>query len=160
MNEFVQKYLEKRNAEKREEQRKKVLKLMGMLKIGEKEYPENSDYDCNDYPYWDVEKRKYYRYNPGEMSDEEVALLLQNIPVETEHAVEPERSGWYSFATFMIVLSSIGLFVLSIVSITEENAIYFLIGLGEFFMVSLFCAVVQLLASIKLGVDKLLIKMK
>ena len=156
MNEYVQKYLEKRNAEKKEEQRRQVLKLVSNLRIGAREYPVNSDYNLEDYPYWDKDKGKYYRYNVGELTDEEFDLLMKDRKEEPKYVEAPERSDWYNFATIMIVLSGIGLFILGIVSISEENALFFLIGLGEFFMVSLFCAIVQLLAGIKQGVDTLL----
>ena len=156
MNEYIQKYLEKRNVEKKEEQQKQVLKLINNLRIGEREYPENSEYNRDDYPFWDADKGKYYRYNIGEITDEEFNLLMEGKKDEPKYVEAPERSSWYSFATVMIVLSGIGLFILGIVSISEENALFFLIGLGEFFMMSLFCAIVQLLAGIKQGVDTLL----
>lgn len=66
-----------------------------------------------------------------------------------------ERSGWYTYATIMIVLSAIGLLILAELSLSEENAIYFIIGLGEFILFSLFCGIVQLLAGIKQGIDNL-----
>ncbi len=55
----------------------------------------------------------------------------------------------------MLVLSSIGLLILAILSLSEENAIYFIAGLGEFILFSLFCGIVQLLAGIKQGIDNL-----
>ena len=69
-----------------------------------------------------------------------------------------ERSGWHTYATIMLVLSSIGLLILAILSLSEENAIYFIIGLSEFILFSLFCGIVQLLAGIKQGIDNLQIK--
>ena len=66
-----------------------------------------------------------------------------------------ERSGWYKYATIMLVLSTIGLVVLAIASIGMENILFFIIGLGEFIMFSLFCGIVQLLAGIKQGIDNL-----
>lgn len=66
-----------------------------------------------------------------------------------------ERSSWHTYATIMLVLSIIGLFVSAILSLSEENAIYFIAGLGEFILFSLFCGIVQLLADIKQGIDNL-----
>ncbi len=66
-----------------------------------------------------------------------------------------ERSGWYTYATIMLVLSFIGLLILAILSLSEGNAIFFIIGLGEFIMFSLFCGIVQLLAGIMQGIDNL-----
>ena len=156
MNEYVQKYLEKRDAQRKEDLMRQAQQQMNNLRIGEREYPKDSEYDRNDYPYWDTEKGKYYRYNVGEISEEECRLLVQDTPEEKIFVEKKERSVWYVFATFILILSSIGLLVLSIFSITEETVLYFLIGLGEFFVVSLFCAIVQLLANIKQDVDNLL----
>ena len=58
----------------------------------------------------------------------------------------------------MLVLSIIALVILTILSLSEENAIYIIIGLGEFILFSLFCGIVQLLAGIKQGIDNLQIK--
>ena len=66
-----------------------------------------------------------------------------------------ERSGWYTYATIMLVLSIIALVILTILSLSEENAIFIIIGLGEFILFSLFCGIVQLLAGIKQGIDNL-----
>lgn len=74
---------------------------------------------------------------------------------EKRTAVYVERSGWYTYATIMMILSAIGLVVLAIVSISMENIIFFIIGLGEFIMFSLYCGIVQLLAGIKHGIDNL-----
>jgi hypothetical protein len=74
---------------------------------------------------------------------------------EKRTTVYAERSGWYTYATIMMVLSAIGLVVLAIASISMENIIFFIIGLGEFIMFSLFCGIVQLLAGIKQGIDNL-----
>lgn len=59
MNVYVQKYLEKKNANRKEDLMKQAFKVMNDLRIGEKEYPENSEYNRDDYPYWDSEKKKY-----------------------------------------------------------------------------------------------------
>ena len=158
MNEYVQKYLEQRNAQKKEEHEKLLLKVMNNLKIGEREYSQDSNNNYEDFPYWDADKGNWYRYNAGEISEEEFNLIVQDVQDasnKTKLVEKPERSGWYAFATFIMILSGIGLFILAIVSISEANAIYFLIGLGEFLMISLFCGILQLLAGIKLGIDNL-----
>jgi hypothetical protein len=77
-----------------------------------------------------------------------------------EQCKKPERSGWHAFATTIIILSAIGLIILGIVSISEKNSMFFLIGLGEFIMVSIICAIVQLLADIKLRINIMLTKLK
>ena len=79
---------------------------------------------------------------------------VENIP-NRPIAKYVERSGWYTYATLMLILSAIGLLILVILSLSEENAIYFIIGLGEFILFSLFCGIVQLLAGIKQGIDNL-----
>lgn len=148
MNKYVQEYLEKKNALKKEKMQNEIQKVINRLKIGEREDLENARYNP-DYPLWDPDKGKYYRYNAGEISNEEYQLLIQDF-VE-----KPERSGWFTFATAIMIISGIGLIILIILSIIEENAIFFLIGLGEFLMISLFCGIVQLLTDIKQGIYNL-----
>jgi len=74
---------------------------------------------------------------------------------ETRTTKYVERSGWYAYATVMLMLSIIGLVVLIIASIVTENIVFFIAGLGEFIMFSLFCGIVQLLAGIKHGIDNM-----
>lgn len=161
MNVYVQNYLEKRNAQKKEELAKKIAKIVNEWKIGEKEYPQNSaEYNKDDYPYWDPKNQKYYRYNAGEITEEEYNLLMQDLqdPFKEKKNLAP-RSDWYQFASVILVLSCIGLFVLAIVSVGEENPIYFLIGLGETLIMSIICGILQLLACIKQGIDNINNKM-
>lgn len=164
MNQYVQDYLELRNAQKREDHQRQVRKLINNLRIGEKEYPENSDYDREDYPYWDTDKGKYYRYNIGELSDKELELLLAGEKDEPKYVEAPTRSGWHGFATFMIILGGLAVLIVLLVTIAESswhrNWTPFLIVLGAYLMELGFWAIVQLLAGIKQGVDTLLQKKK
>ena len=150
MNKYVQQFIELRNAQKKAELKEQMFKVMNNLKIGEKEYPENSDFNLADYPFWDENNGKYYRYNAGDISEEEFNMLVQDSPKSVE---KKGLSGWATFATVIMILSAIGLLILTIISIGEENAMYFLIGLGEFIMISLFCGIVHLIADIKFSID-------
>lgn len=164
MNKFVQEYLELRNAEKIGEQEKQVQKLINNLRIGEREYPKDSDYDRDDYPYWDTDKGKYYRYNVGELSEEEIDLLIKSEKDEPKYVETPEKSGWYTFATIMIILGGIAvlitLFAVLFESSWRRNWSPFFIVLGGYLLELGFWAIVQLLAGIKQGVDTLLQKTK
>lgn len=164
MNPYVKNYLELRNAQKRDEQQRQVRKLINNLRIGEKEYPEDSDYDREDYPYWDTDKGKYYRYNIGEISDDELEMLLDGEKDEPKYVETPTRSGWHGFATFMIILGGIAVIVVLFATLSEHrwhrDWTAFIAVLGGYLMELGFWAIVQLLANIKLGIDNLLLKMK
>lgn len=152
MNEYVQKYLEKRNEQKKEAIQKQLYKVINNLRIGEKEYPENSDYNSSDYPYWDVEKGKHYRYNAGEVTEEELNMLVQDA------AEEPEKSSWYNFAIVMMVLGGIAVFVTLIITVSDSyhrNWVPFIVALVSYLFELGFWATVQLLAGIKQGIDNL-----
>jgi hypothetical protein len=95
MNKFVQEYLEKKDAQKKEELKKQMFKVTNYLRIGKREYPENSDYERDDYPYWDTEKGKYYRYNVGDISEEEIKMLVQEFNDEPKFVEKAEKSNWY-----------------------------------------------------------------
>ena len=70
-----------------------------------------------------------------------------------------KRSGWYTFATVMIILGGIAVLItlLSVIgqSSKDRNWIPFFIVLGGYLMELGFWAIVQLLAGIKQGVDTL-----
>ena len=88
-----------------------------------------------------------------EKNDEEVGSNV--LKPQSPKPLNIERSGWYTYAVIILVLSVLCFVVLSIVSIFEEDITFFVIGLGEFILFSLFCGIVQLLAGIKHCLDKL-----
>lgn len=160
MNEYVQKYLEKKNEQKKEELQQKLYKVMNNLRIGEREYPENSDYNLEDYPYWDNDKKKYYRYNAGEVTEDEFNMLVQYdvSGKEQKHVEKAERSGWYTFATVMMVLGGLAVLVTLLIAISDSynpNWIPFIVTLVSYLFELGFWATVQLLAGIKQGLDNL-----
>lgn len=163
MNKYIQDYLKQREEKEKKVLEREVNRIIQNLEIGEKVYNEKEKYPKYDYPKFDTEKKMPFKYDIGDATIEELRLFLQTVSPKKEETkpLEPvKRSKWYTFATIMIVLSAIGLCILGIVSISEEDPIFFLIGLGEFFMVSLFCAIVQLLAGLKQNFDTLLKKRK
>jgi len=158
MNVYVQKYLEKKNANRKEDLMKQAFKVMNDLRIGEKEYPENSEYNRDDYPYWDSEKKKYYRYNAGEMSEEELNILLLDSDKEPKFVEKAAKSNWYIFATVMMILGGLAVlitFMMAIIEDYEPNWIPFFVSLISYMFELGFWATVQLLAEIKQGIDNL-----
>lgn len=158
MNVYVQKYLEKKNANRKEDLMKQAFKVMNDLRIGEKEYPENSEYNRDDYPYWDSEKKKYYRYNAGEMSEEELNILLLDFDKEPKFVEKAAKSNWYIFATVMMILGGLAVlitFMMAIIEDYEPNWIPFFVSLISYMFELGFWATVQLLAEIKQGIDNL-----
>ena len=158
MNKYVQEYLEKKDELKKNELKKQMFKVMNNLRIGEKEYPENSDYERNDYPYWDNDKGKYYRYNAGDISEEEFMMLIQESNEEPKFVEKAERSGWYGFATAMMIIGGLGVFITFIIAISDSyhpNWTPFFVALISYMFELGFWATVQLLAGIKQGIDNL-----
>ena len=158
MNKFVQEYLEKKNAQKKEELKKQMFKVMNNLRIGEREYPENSDYELDDYPYWDTEKRKYYRYNAGDITEEEFKMLVQESNDEPKFVEKAKRSNWYGFAMAMMIIGGLGVLITFIIAISDSydpNWIPFFVALISYLFELGFWATVQLLAGIKQGIDNL-----
>lgn len=91
---------------------------------------------------------------PLHKENDTTAELVES-KTETRTTKYVERSGWYAYATVMLVLSVIGLVILIIASIATENIVFLIAGLGEFILFSLFCGIVQLLAGIKHGIDSM-----
>lgn len=69
----------------------------------------------------------------------------------------PELSGWYSFATAIMVIESIAVVILLVVTLFSDysNWYLFLIVLGVYLFELAFLSIIQLLAGIKLGIEKL-----
>ena len=94
---------------------------------------------------------------------------LSNEDIEKYKVKEPQKekntisckstklSPWYSFATILIIIESIALFVLFVLTITSDDADWqsFLIILGAYLFELSFLAIIQLLARIKQGIDNL-----
>lgn len=82
-----------------------------------------------------------------------------NIACESQdtkrHVTYVERSGWHTYASFMLILGILLFFTMTIASFMIGDWLLFTIGLGEFIMFSLFCGIVQLLAGIKHSIDNL-----
>ena len=67
-------------------------------------------------------------------------------------------SSWYSFATFILVLALVGLIGLVIFCLNASNpftGILIPFAVSSVLFISLICAIVQLLAEIKLKIDKI-----
>ena len=159
MNKYIQDYFKQREEKEKKVLEREVNRVIQNLEIGEKVYDEKDKYPKYEYPKFDTEKKMPFKYDIGDATIEELRLLLQTVSPKKEEKklFEPAKcSKWYTFATVLIVLSAIGLCILGIVSLNEEDPLFVLIGLGEFFTVSLFCAIVQLLAGLKQNFDTLL----
>ena len=158
MNKYIKDYVEQKEEREKRRLAKEVNKIIQSLEIGEKVYDEQYKPSSNEFPKYDEEKKLAYKYDIGDASLEEYKLFLQMFAPKKE-TVKPivitKLSGWFKFATVMMVLSGIGLLSLIIVSYNENDFGYFLIGLGGFLTMSLFCGILQLLAEIKRGIDNL-----
>ena len=157
MNKYIQEFLEKRKENEKKLLERKVQKIIQNLEIGEKVYGENFFPTNEEFPKFDKEKRMPFRYDIGDATKEEYELLLKEVSPTNENKIKKtaEISKWYTYAKVMLIVSAVGLLILAIFSISEKDAIFFCVGAGEFVMFSLFCAIVQLLAGIKQGIDNL-----
>lgn len=74
-------------------------------------------------------------------------------------AIIPEKSGWHTFATIMIILGGVAVAISFILALSDEDEwTLFFIVLGSYLVELGFWAIVQLLADIKLRIDMLLAK--
>ncbi|MBO4741186.1 MAG: hypothetical protein J5605_06030 [Bacteroidales bacterium] len=115
MNKYVEEYISKRKKEvereKISDRKEKITKLANKIQIGEREFrkdfPDEPEFN---FPYVDYSQNQCYRYNIGELSDEEYEELLKYVP-EAKKVEDNEikgLSGWYGFAIAMMVLGCIG----------------------------------------------------
>lgn len=158
MNKYIQEFLEKRKENEKKLLERKIQKVIQNLEIGEKVYGEKFFRTNEEFPNFDKEKGMPFKYDIGDATKEEYELLLKEVSPTNENKIKKTAviSEWYLYAKVMLIVSAVGLLILAIFSISEKDAIYFCVGAGEFVMFSLFCAIVQLLAGIKQGIDNLL----
>ena len=77
MNKYIKEYIELRKEEIVEEERLKKFGLLEKLKLGKMEYSGDFPDDPKDsFPYYDISRNDCYRYNLGEVSEEDYAELL------------------------------------------------------------------------------------
>ena len=115
MNKYVEEYISRRKQEIVEEEMmaKDAEKegVLNKLKLGEREYRDQfPDEPDDNFPYYDSSRFMYYRYNAGEISDEDYAELLKYLPSYDKPVVESDKkmSGWYTFAIIMMIMGCIG----------------------------------------------------
>ncbi len=91
-------------------------------------------------------------FNPSMGKKEEIKSEKDGEKLKT-----PELSGWYSFATAIMVIESIAVVILLVVTLFSDysNWYLFLIVLGVYLFELAFLSIIQLLAGIKLGIEKL-----
>ena len=68
---------------------------------------------------------------------------------------DSEKSFWHSFASLILIISVISFIISIYFSIKYEDISIFIVGLISFVGIALSCAIVQLLADIKEGIDEL-----
>ncbi len=127
MNKYIKEYIELRKEEIVEEERLKKFGLLEKLKLGKMEYSGDFPDDPKDsFPYYDISRNDCYRYNLGEVSEEDYAELLKYIPADNNPEVpQKKKSGWYTFA---LVLLSIGCLIGVIGGMVMED-IWYTIGI-------------------------------
>ena len=79
MNEHIASYIAKRKSEIEKEQHDEIASRLKELGIGEREYSDKSNVS-KEYPYYDTERSKPYRINPGEFTDEEFEEAMKYAP--------------------------------------------------------------------------------
>ena len=79
MNEHIASYIAKRKTEIEKEQHDEKASRLKELGIGEREYSDKPNVS-KEYPYYDTERSKPYRINPGEFTDEEFEEAMKYAP--------------------------------------------------------------------------------
>lgn len=136
MNKYIEEYIEKRKKEIEEEKTQERIALLNKLKLGEREYYKdfpNESYE--NFPCYDGLTNEYFRYNRGDISDDDIAELIKYVPKD-EIIVSGKRkkmSGWYVFSIVMMILSIIGGIVAGILMMSIITCISAIIGSIVFF---------------------------
>ena len=115
MNKYIEEYISKRKKEIVEEEKmaKDAEKagIIDKLNLGEREYHDQfPDEPVENFPFFDSSRIMPYRYNAGEISDEDYAELLKYLPLNDKPVVKSDKkmSSWYTFAIIMMILGCFG----------------------------------------------------
>ena len=111
MNQYVEKFIERRKKEIAIEKEQEKLNVLETLWTGmtEREYSKEKQI-TGEFPLFDPKKERAYRlkYKEGieEISDEDYEELLKFIPTNNKNTqiVKEKISGWYTFAMILIVI--------------------------------------------------------
>lgn len=111
MNKYIEEYISKQKKQNHEDNKMYLADVLNKLQIGNKEYlSEFEGAPTVDFPFYDMEKNDYYRYNVGEVSDEEYKELLKYVPEDAkpDGISRGKMSFWYGFAILLMVVCVIG----------------------------------------------------
>ena len=157
MNKYIGDYISRRKVEMENLRQIEQSGLWNTLHLGECEFSNDFPNEPKEnFPYYDISLGKYYRYNPGVVTDEDYVELLKYVP--NNHSKhdndEPHRlnkphklSGWYSFS---IVVTIITAFVMLFGLVVDDSGIVFAIGGGVFiYMLFFMLPIICLLAKIE-----------
>ena len=140
MNKYIEDYIAQRKKEMAEDQQRKYeaekAGLLYRLQIGKREYRDDFPNEAFDnFPYYDNLKGKHYRYNVGDVSDEDYAELLKYVPQKDNPIVNSANKigGWYTFGVIMIIIGCLGGIVVAIETESAVAAICTIIGVLAFF---------------------------
>lgn len=135
MNKYIEDYITQRKKEMAEEKLRtneaEKAGLLDKLQIGKREYRDDfPDEAFDNFPYYDNLKGKHYRYNVGEVSDEDYAELLKYVPKKdkTDDNSANKISGWYTFGVIMMIIGCVGGIVVAIKTESAVSAICTIIG--------------------------------
>ena len=136
MNKYIQDYISKKKKENKEDEKMSLAEVLNKLQIGKKEYLGDCDgAPTMDFPFFDMEKNDYYRYNVGEVSDEEYEELLKYVPdeVNPNGTNKGKMSFWYWCAIILMAVGIIGGIVVASERHGEAAGIGIIIGSMVFF---------------------------
>lgn len=115
MNKYIEEYISQRKQEIAEDNRlaKEAERevVLDKLHLGKREYHKDfPDETEENFPCYDSERNEYFRYNLGEVSDEDYTELLKYLPKENKPKKMNNKkiSGWYTFAIIMLILCCLG----------------------------------------------------
>ena len=128
MNKYVEEYIAKRKVEIEKEKKVERMKLLAKLHIGEKEYLKDfPGENWENFPEYDDTTFNHFRYNAGEITDEEYKELQKYAPQKsTEPEATKRMSGWYVFSIIMMILGCLGGLI---IGLSEENAIIAIVSI-------------------------------
>ena len=170
MNKYIEEYIKQRKNEIAEDERltkeAEKAEVLSKLHVGVKEYYKDFPNEpADNFPFYDSAQQQHYRYNIGDVTDEEYAELLKYVPPAQKSKTNNKAENLLDIASSVVLYSGvIGFIVFFILSWAPQESYHdwfrdfswrsFAYGIVLFILGFVNSALMQVIRNISLKLDK------
>jgi len=170
MNKYIEDYIKQRKLEIAEEERlakeSEKENVLSKLHIGAKEYYKDFPNEpADNFPFYDSALQQHYRYNLGDVTDDEYAELLKYVPLAKKGKTNNKAEDLLNIASSVILYAGvIGFIAFFILSWAPQESYHdwfrdfswssFVYGIASLIIGFVNSALMQVIRNISLKLDK------